>query len=56
MSWTKASTVFSGGMANKRGIICGDMLKNKSQRDVKEVYYFIYDVIYGTNGYPAQLP
>jgi hypothetical protein len=49
--------VFSEGLENNGDIIWGDMLQNnKSQRVVKETYYFIYDVTYGTSGYPAQFP
>jgi hypothetical protein len=34
MSWTKASTVFSEGLANKRDIICGDMLQKINRKEM----------------------
>jgi len=34
MSWTKASTVFSEGLAKKRDIICGDMLQKINRKEM----------------------
>jgi hypothetical protein len=41
VSWTKASTVFSEGLANKRDIICGDMLQkiNRKRRKRSVLLY-----------------